>query len=212
MSQLPRPPIDHPNEKEHRRTLARILGAAIAEEGLPHRWGRVHMSALEGRLRGVADPTLVQVQTDGAGSIGVYSMGFSNTAQQELFFAAQLPHSFAQGADLKPMLHWAPSDAGGGRVIWGIEYSWANMAGAFPLTKTLEVTSTAVGSLAHISVQLGVMTASGFAIASGMLMRVYRKAADVNDDYSATAIMLGVALNIEHDTRGSYAENNKWAE
>jgi hypothetical protein len=43
---------------------------------------------------GVNDPDLIKFQDDGGSSPGVYCYGFDNVVREDVFFQAQLPHSW----------------------------------------------------------------------------------------------------------------------
>ena len=80
---------------------------------------------------GVNDPNLVQVKDNGSGSTGVYTYQFDNNTEEELFFAAQIPHAWKEGSNIYPHVHWYPTNTDTGNVIWGLEYTWANVNGTF---------------------------------------------------------------------------------
>lgn len=93
---------------------------------------RVPVSAAK---KGVGSPPDFELfQNDGIGpSTGVFLEFFADgkTGDQELFFTAQLPHTYQQGSDIEVHTHWTPKlgtvPAAGEVVSWGLEYTWANV-------------------------------------------------------------------------------------
>ncbi len=205
------PPVDHPDEKAHRRTIARTVGAILREEGLPHRWDTLRMPGPSGRLGGAADPGFKRFQLSATlSSQGVFAFHFGPAAVTELFFTCELPHTYAEGTDLTPYVRWSPTTVGGA-VVWGIEYTKANMNGTFGPTVKLEATASASAILTHQASSLGTITGTGIGISSLLLVRLYRKATDAGDTNSSSAAFLELDILAEHDTRGSLAPVSKWA-
>lgn len=100
---------------------------------------RVPMTSLH--KGGINDPGFALFKNDGSTSTGVFAYWFDATAEEELFFAAQLPHSW-DGGSIMPHIHWTPSATADGdpanqKVVWGLEYTWADYGQAFPATTTI---------------------------------------------------------------------------
>ena len=208
---LPSLPSDQPNEREHRRAIARTINAMLREEGLPHRWNTVSLPGNSGQLGGANDPTFKRVQRDSStSSNGVYAHVFAPGVLKELFFCCTLPHSYAQGSDLIAAVRWAPQTADGA-VAWGLEYTIANVDGVFGATDRRDQTFSAAAALTHQVSTFATITGSGVEIGAALLLRVYRDGAAAGDTNSLSAILLGVDIYTEHDTRGSWAMLDKWA-
>ncbi len=180
----------------------RFEGAAIVWDDL-----RVPLSAAK-RL-GFSDPDWEQFQDDGAGSVGVYEQAFSNTIDQELFFDRQLPHSYREGTDIRPHVHWSPSTAGAGNVTWKLEYTWVNIDGTFGTTTTIAVTdATDTTALKHHKALMSNIDGTGKTMSSMLLCRLYRDVSD-GDTYAADAFALEIDFHYQKDTVGSREELTK---
>ena len=89
---------------------------------------------------GASDPTIKAV-TPGGGAITSYLYEFAdgNIAS----FTVQLPHSYKTGEDIKVHLHWTPGTRGneenGNLVGWKVDYTWANIDGAFAAMATADL-------------------------------------------------------------------------
>ena len=75
----------------------------------------------------------------GAFLTGLQLLWFDNSTMEQVFFVVQMPHSWKEGSDICPHIHWVPSINGAQEahtVKWGVEYSWANEGATFPSTST----------------------------------------------------------------------------
>lgn len=164
---------------------------------------RVPMTATQGG--GVKDPDLAEFRDDGAGSTGVYSFAFDKTSEEELFFAAELPHGYKEGTDLLPHVHWGTDLATAvGTVIWGLEYTVSNpISGTFGTTDTLEATYTFGGDIQfdHEILSLGTIDGTALKISAMLLCRVYRKA--TADTFDGDAFLHELDFHYRADTAGS---------
>ena len=97
-------------------------------------WEDLRVPAVSTRLGGTKDPDFALFKNDGEGSPsqGVFTYWFDNSTEEELYFAAQLPHAW-NGTDILAHVHWTPAVNGGAgqTVCWGLEYTWASIGGDF---------------------------------------------------------------------------------
>jgi len=174
-----------------------FIGDATVWEDL-----RVPISAIK-RL-GFSDPGWVQFKTDGAGSVGVYALAFDPSTDEEVYFSCQLPHSYKEGSDITPHVHWAPSDANAGGVTWGLEYTWANIDGTYGNTTIITADdSTDTTSHKHHMANFSAITGTGKTLSSMLVCRLFRDVSDANDTYASDAFLLEVDFHFEKDTVGS---------
>jgi hypothetical protein len=100
-------------------------------------WDDLRVPLTSGLIGASNPPSLVQFMDNGAGSVGVYVRSFADQAvagnEEQMWFQAQLPHTYKEGTDIKAHIHWSPavSGAAGEFVKWGLEYTWANVDGTF---------------------------------------------------------------------------------
>jgi hypothetical protein len=163
---------------------------------------RVPLSAI--RVGAVKVPGFAKLQEASTGSDGVFAFHFDDAAQEQVHFATQLPHAFAEGStSIEPHVHWCSTGASTGKVTWGLEYSWANVNKPFPFTSTLKVAQAAVGNLTHQIAAFGSIPASTANISSMLLCRLFRCATGSSDTYAADAALLEVDFHFPMNTVGS---------
>lgn len=151
------------------------------------------------------------VTDDGLGSIGVFTYWYVQTSIedsiQSLYFTAQLPHSYLEGSDLYPHVHWFPKDNTGGTVTWGLEYTWANSGSPFPITSTITATDNApTVALQHVITNLGTISGTGKKISSVLMCRIYR---GLNDTYENAAGLLELDFHYQQQGTGSRTQLTK---
>ena len=139
------------------------------------------------------------------GSVSV--LMFSNTVDNIVYLTLQLPHSYKEGTDVVPHIHWAPMNTNTGSVTWKMEYQWKNIGEAFSgSTTTVAVTQAASGTTGEQMVaSFGAIDGTGKGISSMFCARIYRDVDD-GDDYNANAAMLEFDIHFEKDTIGSDQE------
>jgi hypothetical protein len=179
---------------------------------------RVPMSAT--KLGGSKDPGFSLFKDDGAGSQGVFLYWFDASTEEELYFAVQMPHQW-KGTALKPHVHWTPKTTADGspanqKVVWGLEYTWIDLAGDFANTSTVTGSTHTpadanVVAGRHYITALTTMTPSATqdGISSMLVCRLYRVAADAADNYEHDAGLLQFDFHFEIDSLGSDQEYTK---
>lgn len=170
---------------------------------------RVPMSALATVTgAGLKAPTYSQLSNDGAGSTGLYAAAYSPTQEQELFFAAQLPHAWREGTELRPHIHWSPSNtANVGDVVWGLEYYWVNVNELIPNSTITTGTFTVDGTgRKHVVQGWPVIDGTGKKISSQIHGRIFRDADNILDTYPDPAFLIEVDFHYQQDSIGSNSE------
>ena len=174
---------------------------------LPPYWEDLRFPATSLQGGGVNDPAFLLFQDNGVASVGVWAWQFSAVLNQDLFFWAQIPHSWKQGTDLYPHIHWAPMTAAAGDVAWAYEYSFANIGNPFPLTTQDNIFPAAPGvALEHVlSPFTPVSVPSG--LISGMFgCRIRRRGSNAGDTYPGLVALLEFDLHYQRNTPGSRQE------
>jgi hypothetical protein len=127
-----------------------------------------------------------------------------NATTEQIYFTAQLPHSYKQGSDIYPHIHWTPTDGNAGNVKWQLEYSWQNINGTFSGTTTLTVTdSTDSTAWKHLLAPFSAITGTSKTISSMLVCRLFRDPSDGDDTYGSDAALLEIDFHFEIDTVGS---------
>lgn len=166
---------------------------------------RVPLSTVQ--TGGILDPDFAQFKDDGAGSEGVFAYLFDKTLEEEVFFSVQMPHTWREGTNLKPHVHWCPVDTDTGAVVWGLEYTWSNIGAVFGNTTIITVTKAAGGTAYyHYLTAFDPIDATGKTASSMLVCRAFRKSADENDTYDNDAALLEVDFHYEIDKLGEDVE------
>jgi hypothetical protein len=183
-------------------------GARIALQGLldveTPEWDdlRVPISAvhLGATLR---EPTWAKLVDNGAGSDGVYALDFSASQENEVLFVAQLPHSYREGTELKPHVHFTTKAGGSGNIKFDLEYSVASVNGIIPASTIITATFAASSepALKHRYLSLPAITMTGQKI-SAMLFCRLRRDPNVASNFAAVVSMLEFDFHFQKDTFG----------
>ncbi len=171
----------------------------------PGLWQDMRVPVTATSRQGSNQPAFNPLRDNGSGSQGVYAYSFSPNIEQELFFGTQLSHTYAEGTDIRPHLHFTPSDNSAGNIVWGLEYTWTNVNDVFPTTTIItQVTSISVGSNRKHSIgALPVISGIGKKISSMLSCRVFRAANDPLDTYAADAFLLEIDFHFQQCGNGS---------
>ena len=151
----------------------------------------------------LADPDWVKLTDNGAASQGLYAWHFDQNTEEELFFAAQMPHGWKLGTTIQPHVHWMPTSTNTGNVIWGLEYAVIELAGVLGNSDIVYATQAGSGTARqHHRADMTAISMSGIATLSPVITcRIFRNAAA--DSYTADAALLEFDFHYEIDTMGS---------
>ena len=167
-------------------------------------WDDLRFPVSSVKRLGFSDPGWRQFKDSGGGSVGVYSLAFDKNIEEEVYFTVQLPHSYKEGSNITPHVHWSPADGDAGNVVWALEYTWANMNGTFGNTTTIIVTDAADGTVGkHQFVDFSAIDGTGKTISSILMCRLYRFSSSGADTYDDDAFLLEIDFHFEMDTIGS---------
>lgn len=129
---------------------------------------------------------------------------YSATATNNLYFTAQLPHTYKQGTDLTFHIHAIYPNANTGNSRWRFTYTWANIDGTFSAetTDTLTFASPAVADANKIHA-FTTISGTGKNISSVLLCSLSRLGADAADTYASVIYVPQADFHFEIDTVGS---------
>jgi len=157
---------------------------------------------------GASAPDLIQF-----GSTGIDISGFDgNATLEQVDFGLELQHSWAEGTVIQPHVHWYPSTADAGNVIWYLEYSFTNptdaVAGASSLT--INTGAIAAGGVAWSNHFTNFPTISLPALLIGTQahFKFYRNPTG-SDTYPADAAVATIGLHVILNTLGSRGISTK---
>lgn len=166
------------------------------------------------QFAGSADPTLSTWQPGGAGAtFRVYEFNTND----EVFFTTQTPHTYKEGTDFKPHVHWTPRNVGvtesGNTVNWAMDFSIANVNGIFAASTNVALSDTCSGNDDQHEVSAsGTITGTGITISSMIMGRLYRNTGDTwtSNGAGGRPVLLEIDIHFQLDTPGgSNSESTK---
>jgi hypothetical protein len=137
---------------------------------------------------------------------------FSASQVNIIAVQAQLPHSWVEGTDIDPHVHWSPTDSNAGNVLWRMEYKIADaITEAFPADwTTLNVLAAAAGTFdQHQLKSFGKITMEDKHVSCMMLIRISRIGNDPTDTYASTVKLNEFDIHALLDSLGSDEEYYK---
>ena len=147
---------------------------------------------------------------DGAGSSGLYSWYFSPTAENEIWFSTQMPHTMALDSELRFHVHWMQTTTTTGNIVFQFEYMWVDISGTKATSTLVTVTVTGGGSsYVHNVSQIQTITNTGQGISSILFCRFARLGNDSADTNPAGTFLLFADVHFKKDTNGSREEYMK---
>jgi hypothetical protein len=136
--------------------------------------------------------------------------GFDGGAITEsMDLSVQLPHSYKEGTDIHPHVHWCPTTNNAGNVIWRLDYYWVNMQDLIPVLAQIDTGAVAASGAAwqHLVADFAAISGAGKLISSMLMCRIWRD--PTTDTYPDDAGLLEVDFHFELDSIGSRAEHSK---
>ena len=137
---------------------------------------------------------------------------FRASGNDEMYFVAQLPHSWKEGTIIYPHIHWIPSiDGAAGPTVpkWGLEYVWLDIGETYTSYETIYGTTTSTSEVLvanrHYLTSLGSngIDGAGKHISSMLVCRIFRDGDDGADNFTGSAGALEVDFHYEINTMGS---------
>jgi len=132
---------------------------------------------------------------------------FSGTEDQMLHIIGQLPHSYEEGADLVPHIHWENADTSANNVRWLLEYRWRNngeVAGAFTSVPIVVSPGTVANMLMITS--FGYISKADANISSIIEVKLSRTATDISDTNDSEMILKEFDIHYPINSEGSRKE------
>lgn len=137
------------------------------------------------------------------GNIDAY--GFNGASiTEEMSSSFEMPHTYKVGTDLRPHIHWCPSNTNSGSVKWQLEVTTAGVGVAFPSTTTVTATQASDETdRAHQVIEFDVIDGTNINIGDITGFRLFRDPTDGADTYGSDAIFLSLGFHYEIDGDGS---------
>jgi len=137
---------------------------------------------------------------------GVYGLAFHPSNEEDVYFIAQMPHSWIEGSEVRPHIHWTSSTGTAGTVVWGLEYTKASPFGTFggTVTDTIRVSNPA--QYRHQIDSFTPIDMTGNTMSTLIWCRLFRDATDAEDDLAEDAYLLDIDFHFQSDSKGSHEE------
>lgn len=156
-----------------------------------------------GLATGNSAPDLITLY--GQGNIVGRSFDGVNTLEQ-LYGGDEIRHTYAEGEDIYPHIHWMPTTNDAGNVKWILEYAWYNTESmqVQPIVRTISIVDS-TGGVAWFPHVIHFPTISGvnMKIGSHFRFRLYRDPSDAQDTYEHDVVLDSFGLHIPINSDGS---------
>lgn len=135
---------------------------------------------------------------------------FDAAATETVYFSQQLKHSYKEGSNIIPHIHWEPTNTNTGNVYWRLEYNWKNIGESDPGWTTINILQAAGGeALVTQIASFGEIDGTGKEISSTISYKLSRIGGDGTDTYNVDALVKEFDTHFQMDTRGSVQETSK---
>lgn len=140
---------------------------------------------------------------------------FSASATNVIAGVAQLPHSWDQGTEVIPHVHWQKTTAGAGNVLWRFEYdnivnpgdvSLLTYAGVIDALTPVGGTPDDGAARRNLISSFGLLDMTDKLISCCILWKVLRIGGDAADTYADDARLVEFDIHYRLDSNGSFAE------
>lgn len=135
---------------------------------------------------------------------------FDDNGTEVVFIIAQLPHSWVEGSEIEPHVHWQKTTSASGNVLWRLEYKWAPINEVMDSVFTTLNTSSVVGGTPdtdtankHLISSFGDINTSNKQISDMLVFKLSRVGGDASDTYGDDARLLEFDIHYKINSKGS---------
>lgn len=136
----------------------------------------------------------------------LYTFSDEAVNEDQLPFTAQLTHSYKEGSNVTPHVHFTGEDTTACNFVWDIDYRWTNYnvgIGTSDANATVTVANSGTADL-HNMAAMPAISGSGKTISSIITGTLYRNSTNADDTCDGkSAYLLQFDLHYEQDTIGS---------
>ena len=136
-----------------------------------------------------------------AATIQIYGFDGGNTLEQ-LDGSAEIVHDYKETTAIHPNVHWCPTTAATGVVVWNMDLAYADVNGTH-ISGAVSGSSAASGTGYHTLTSLNSWDITGLHIGAVICFRLFRNPTISLDTYPGDAGLLSVGIHYESDTMGS---------
>lgn len=130
-----------------------------------------------------------------------------NDPDEILYIIAQMPHTWKEGSDIGPHVHWRQT--ANQNAVFKISYAWTNNGSPISAFSTYVMDqpefSFSSGSLMQLSAGSALISGVGKTLSSMLMIKLYRE----DNVYTGDALVYDFDIHYEKDSLGSNEEYNK---
>jgi hypothetical protein len=171
-------------------------------------WDDIMIPIFGQRWTGSSDPT---PEVIGAGGTVIRATRFD--INNEVFFIAEIPHSYKEGTDLYPHVHWFGVAASGTEPLrFVMDIQWRSGSDIITISGTGEVSYSGSGSCGTGYAQryMSLATITGTSGKMGQqIMGRFRRITNGATDYASAVYVQTVGIHFQMDSFGSLNETSK---
>ena len=136
---------------------------------------------------------------------GIQGLLFDGSTQvNEVYSSGEILHSYKQGTNLYPHIHWMATTTDTGNVTWYLEYTVISVQGTYATPVTINVTQNTTGTAwVHSLAEFTAINGTSLTIGSQIAFRLYRNATAPTDTYESNAALLSFGIHYQMDSVGS---------
>jgi hypothetical protein len=146
-------------------------------------------------------------------------MLFDANKTELVYVINQMPHSWIEGSDIFPHVHWAKTTAAAGNVVWRLRYRFCNVgdvltAWSDPITVSSTVSGTSDTNTAYKQLisSFGALEFPNGRISMILIFEIARIGGDLADTYNADAALFEFDVHYKLNQPGSVQEFVKYAD
>ncbi len=140
---------------------------------------------------------------------GIQCLKFDDASDESVHFAVQINHNAVMPTNtLKPHVHWTTSEvqtAPNTNIVWGLEYTIANISAEFVASSTIYLTNGPVelNKLAHTMTSFADIPVTTMTPSMVIMCRLFRDADNGADTLTGDANLIGFDFHYQVDSLGS---------
>lgn len=140
---------------------------------------------------------------------GIQCLKFDDASDESVHFAVQINHNAVMPTNtLKPHVHWTTSEvqtAPNTNIVWGLEYTIANISAEFVASSTIYLTNGPVelNKLAHTMTSFADIPVTAMTPSMVIMCRLFRDADNGADTLTGDANLIGFDFHYQVDSLGS---------
>jgi hypothetical protein len=135
---------------------------------------------------------------------------FDAISTEMIHLIGQIPHTWVEGSELHPHIHWMKINTGAGNVQWQLQYAWSSINEVLSAWTTLNATTTVNGTPdtntqdKQLITAFPAIDATGHGISDSLIMKVSRIGA--SDSYGSDARLIEFDIHYRRTVFASFTE------